>query len=145
MRLLFGYTYLLLVALTGINWFDQKQEMCPLLPQELWWYVLSYFIYMRIKICICVHPNSKAVKFDFRNKISKQFWQFWSFLTRQWLEKGLASFKWQFWQNFRWQINNVWKFYVSVSCIGGYYFTCISRKSSFAPNFSNLRFFWNSW
>ena len=43
MRLLFGYTYLLLVAVTGINWVDQGQEMCPLLPQELWWYVLSYF------------------------------------------------------------------------------------------------------
>ena len=35
MRLLFGYTYLLLVALTGINGVDQGQEMCPLLPQEL--------------------------------------------------------------------------------------------------------------
>ena len=39
--------------------------------------------YMRIKICIGVHPNSRAVKFDIRNKISKQFGQFWSFLTRQ--------------------------------------------------------------
>ena len=88
-----------------------------------------------------MHPNSRAVKFDIRNKINKQFGQFWSFLTRQWLEKGLASFKWHFWQNFRWQINNVWKFYISVSYIGSYYFTCISRKSSFAPNFSNLRVF----
>ena len=53
----------------------------------------------------------------------------------------LASFKWHFWQNFRWQINNVWKFYISVSYIGSYYFTCISRKSSFAPNFSSLQVF----
>ena len=66
-------------------------------------------------------------------------------ISHLYLRKSWQVYKWHFWQNFRWQINNVWKFYISVSCIGSYYFTCISRKSSFAPNFSNLRFFRNSW